>query len=391
MNKLLFLLMLLPITAAAQTHTFPAEDTNNTFTGTNIFTSSLATALAQYTVGTLPNATTTSPTREIVVVTDGQSASDCTSGGGSTASLCRTDGSSWVSLTGAGLFSGSCTTNQIVYGTASNTLGCSNSLKWTPSGTTGTAAFTNTTAATGVNNQSSPSTVYAGTYWDGAASQADTYSFQNAVQGGTNPQTALTITHSGSGSGGLTFSGVTNFGTVNSAATIVASTDIQSLQTSAATGGANHNSGNYKATGTYWTGAVSGLDTWNIQNVLGAGSNPTSTLTITHSGSSGVSGVSIPTVGVTEYCGATSGATQACAKTIQTTPIVVFGDVALNTATSQSITTLPFSDALYSCTGSDLTAAAGIVSFNTYASSSVTIVETGGANTDHLRYICVGR
>lgn len=93
---------------------------------------------------------------------------------------------------------------------------------------------------------------------------------------------------------------------------------------------------------------------------------------------------------VVEYCGATTGGTQACAKTVQKLPLVVFGDVTLNTATSQSITTLPFTSALYSCSGSDLTTAAGVVSFNTYANASVTIVETGGMNTDHLRYMCVG-
>lgn len=94
---------------------------------------------------------------------------------------------------------------------------------------------------------------------------------------------------------------------------------------------------------------------------------------------------------VAEACGATSGASQPCAKTVQTLPIIIFGDVTLNTATTQSITTLPFSGAAnYSCAGSDLTNAAGIVSFNTYATASVTIQESGGANTDHLRYTCVG-
>jgi hypothetical protein len=92
-----------------------------------------------------------------------------------------------------------------------------------------------------------------------------------------------------------------------------------------------------------------------------------------------------------EYCGATTGATQACAKTVQTLPYIAWGDVTLNTATSQSISTLPFTDGLFSCTGSDLTTPAGIVSFNTYVSASVTIQESGGVNTDHLRYMCVGR
>lgn len=100
----------------------------------------------------------------------------------------------------------------------------------------------------------------------------------------------------------------------------------------------------------------------------------------------------ISSLALIEYCGATSGATQACAKTVQNLPIVVFGDVTLNTATTQAITTLPFTAAAdYSCSGSDLTTAAGTVSFPTYTSGAqVTIQETNGANTDHLRWMCVG-
>jgi len=94
---------------------------------------------------------------------------------------------------------------------------------------------------------------------------------------------------------------------------------------------------------------------------------------------------------IVQFCGATSGASQACVKTREINPFIIFGDVALNTATSQSITSLPFTAAAdYSCTGSDLTTAAGVVTFNTYAAASVTIAETGGVNTDHLRYICIG-
>jgi len=94
---------------------------------------------------------------------------------------------------------------------------------------------------------------------------------------------------------------------------------------------------------------------------------------------------------IEEYCGATSGSTQACAKTRELKPIIVFGEVTLNTATSQSITALPFtSSTSYACSGSDLTTVTGIVSFNTYAAASVTIAESGGVNTDHLRYSCAG-
>jgi hypothetical protein len=63
----------------------------------------------------------------------------------------------------------------------------------------------------------------------------------------------------------------------------------------------------------------------------------------------------------------------------------------LNGAATQSLTTLPFSGAGdYSCSGSDVTTAAGIVSFNTYAAASVTVQESGGTTSDVIRYICVG-
>ena len=94
---------------------------------------------------------------------------------------------------------------------------------------------------------------------------------------------------------------------------------------------------------------------------------------------------------IVEYCGATSGGTQACAQTRELNPIIIFGDVLLNTATSQSITALPFtSSSSYSCSGSDLTSTGGIVSFNTYAAASVTIQELNGTTSDHLRYVCAG-
>ena len=91
-----------------------------------------------------------------------------------------------------------------------------------------------------------------------------------------------------------------------------------------------------------------------------------------------------------ETCGNTSGDRQNCAKSVQTLPIIIWGTANLNAAASQSITKLPFTDALYSCTGSDDTTSTGIVSFVAYKPDSVIIVVTNGETTDHLRYICVG-
>lgn len=109
------------------------------------------------------------------------------------------------------------------------------------------------------------------------------------------------------------------------------------------------------------------------------------TNTITDPAASGTTSLA-----VFEYCGATAGGTQACANSVQPLPITVWGDVRLNSTTSQSITKLPFTDALYSCTGSDLTTSAGIVTFNGYTPSSVTLLVTNGTIADDLRYICVG-
>jgi hypothetical protein len=88
---------------------------------------------------------------------------------------------------------------------------------------------------------------------------------------------------------------------------------------------------------------------------------------------------------VVEYCGTTT----TCAKTVETVPYAVYGDVTLSSHTA-TLTALPFtSTASYACTASDLT---GVGSGSiTYASaSSAVVTDTGGGATDHYRYICVG-
>lgn len=62
----------------------------------------------------------------------------------------------------------------------------------------------------------------------------------------------------------------------------------------AATNSANQTGPTFGFCGNYWTGAASASDCWNLSDVLGTGSNPTSTLTLTHSGSSGTPTLSVP-------------------------------------------------------------------------------------------------
>jgi hypothetical protein len=109
------------------------------------------------------------------------------------------------------------------------------------------------------------------------------------------------------------------------------------------------------------------------------------TNTITDPAATGTSSLA-----VVENCGGTNGETQMCARSVETLPIIVRGTANLNSAASQTIAKLPFTDAFFSCTGSDETTPAGVVSFSSYASDSVIIRETNGATTDRLRYICVG-
>jgi hypothetical protein len=59
-------------------------------------------------------------------------------------------------------------------------------------------AFDNATPATALLNQSSPLLIQAGTYWNGAASAADFWSWQDVIGAGTNPASTLTLVHSGS-------------------------------------------------------------------------------------------------------------------------------------------------------------------------------------------------
>jgi hypothetical protein len=86
------------------------------------------------------------------------------------------------------------------------------------------------------------------------------------------------------------------------------------------------------------------------------------------------------------------GTTSTCSATQKTAALIVRGSVAFPSATTVTVTSLPFtSSSTYSCTAGDQTNPAGVVNATTYTSgSSVTFTETNGVNTDTIRYICVG-
>jgi hypothetical protein len=86
------------------------------------------------------------------------------------------------------------------------------------------------------------------------------------------------------------------------------------------------------------------------------------------------------------------GTTSTCSAARKTAALIVRGSVAFPTATTVTVTSLPFtSSSSYSCTAGDQTNPAGVINATIYTSgSSVTFTETNGGNTDTIRYICVG-
>ena len=61
--------------------------------------------------------------------------------------------------------------------------------------------------------------------------------------------------------------------------------------TTTATSGTTNASPLLELAANYWTGAASAIDTWTIGSSLAAGTNGASTLTIAHSGSTGLTSI----------------------------------------------------------------------------------------------------
>ncbi len=93
----------------------------------------------------------------------------------------------------------------------------------------------------------------------------------------TSPTTGSLIVTGGAG-----ISGALNVGT-----NIIANGNISTAPVAAASAGVNQNSPSIYLTANYWNGSASTQDQWSLQNILGTGTNPSSTLQFSHIGSSG--------------------------------------------------------------------------------------------------------
>jgi len=161
-----------------------------------------------------------------------------------------------------------------------------------------------TSSATSGANINSPFIDWCGSYWTGSAAAADCWTTQISYTPGANPSSVLEFTHTGSpGSANLSVNGsiltnnIFSTGALNGS-NLLGSASVLASTTSSATSGANFNSPPLENEGQYWNGSMTSADVWAWVDVLGAGTNPTSTLTLTHTGSSGVSKTMIPSLGI---------------------------------------------------------------------------------------------
>jgi hypothetical protein len=92
----------------------------------------------------------------------------------------------------------------------------------------------------------------------------------------------------------LTIPGPTLSGTASVADTSSSTIGLLVENTTAATSGANQSSSQLAVSAQYWNGSATATDEWTVQDVLGTGTNPNSTLTFVHTGSSGTATVSLP-------------------------------------------------------------------------------------------------
>lgn len=127
-----------------------------------------------------------------------------------------------------------------------------------------------TPSTSGATVHGAPTLQFNGQYWNGSASATDTWSLQPQIATGTNGLSTLLLSHVGS-SGGSQFS-------INSSFVVGGGGDVQQADNAAATSGQNNAAPASHWLGQYWNGSATATDEWTLLTVMGAGSNPTTTM-----------------------------------------------------------------------------------------------------------------
>jgi hypothetical protein len=162
-----------------------------------------------------------------------------------------------------------------------------------------------TAQATSSMNQASPVFAISGNYWDGTVSQPDTWTWNVQPATGTNPVTQYVLLHTGStgkaqvnlnydvfvesiDGQNCNMNGNVNGGPFNCFGGLLL------YNNSAATSVFNSPASAAVFQSSYWNGSLSVPDDWTFQVVMPNGTNPTSFLTLSHTGTSSDSEFHVP-------------------------------------------------------------------------------------------------
>lgn len=158
-----------------------------------------------------------------------------------------------------------------------------------------------------------------------------------------------------------------------------------------ATSSANVTGGKNGWASNYWNGSASALDYWSVQDVLGSGTNPTSTLKLTHAGSSGTAVLQAPMIpAASKACGSSSSCASPTA--IVSPLIYTTGTIAFAAGTSATVTGFPnayTSATSFGCTAFDASNPAYTWMVVPASTTSITIT-AGTLNSDTWAYFCWG-
>jgi hypothetical protein len=188
--------------------------------------------------------------------------------------------------------------------------GGSTSMTWTSVGGSGTVTSVALATGSGASDvlytiSGSPITTN-GTITETLNTQTANFVFAGPASGGAAtptfralvtadlPSGAVVWNAIGNATGALTLANDGNATTFNQTSAV----NWTWANTTAATSGTSQSSPIFNINGTYWTGATSAVDSWTIQNIIANGTNGTSKLTFTHSGSTGYSSVVMPKLGI---------------------------------------------------------------------------------------------
>lgn len=262
--------------------------------------------------------------------------------------------------------------------TGTNTIAAGTALVITSGGSGATSNPTSATAGSGTATCSGTATIST------IAASNDIAQMFSAPQTGTNPSVAVVLE-----AGGLTTSAHTfNLWSFNG-------TLLQNIV--AATSGQNQAAPYLEWLGAIWNGSASTADAWIATPTLGSGSNPTSTLVFSHTGSTGSASVQFPGI-VLEPAVQSVGTkftTSGCSVS-STTGGATAGKMTLGANTCSVVITMNGASGLtasngWSCHANDETTAAGntqlYFSANNATTATLSVPATAGT-TDVVDFAC---